>query len=68
MSRNLILQSSINIENFARMELIRSLAEGIDQAALYGTGANNQPTGIANYTGINEVVGGENGAPLSTII
>jgi len=65
MSRNLILQSSINIENFARMELIRSLAEGIDQAALYGTGANNQPTGIANYTGINEVVGGENGAPLS---
>lgn len=65
MSRNLLLQSSINVEIFARMELIRSLAEGIDEAALYGTGENSQPVGIVNYEGINQVVGGENGAALS---
>lgn len=65
MSRNLLIQSSINIENFARMELIRSLAEGIDEAALYGTGLDSQPIGIVNYENINQIVGGENGAALS---
>ena len=43
-SRNLLLQSSMNVEAFVRNELAVSLALGIDLAALCGTGTNNQPT------------------------
>lgn len=52
-TRKLLLQSSIDIENFVRNDLVRILALGIDLAALYGTGANNQPTGVSVQSGIN---------------
>lgn len=64
-SRNLMMQSSLNVESFVRAELVRILAEAIDQAALYGAGQNYEPLGIANYDGIHVVEGGENGANLS---
>lgn len=52
-TRKLLLQSSIDVENFVRNDLTRVLALGIDLAGLYGSGAANQPTGVANQTGIN---------------
>lgn len=64
-SRNLLLQSSMNVEAFVRNELAVSLALGIDLAALCGTGTNNQPTGIANVSGICTVEGGTNGGSLT---
>ncbi|WP_288319802.1 phage major capsid protein [uncultured Parasutterella sp.] len=64
-SRNLLLQSSMNVEAFVRNELAVSLALGIDLAALCGSGTNNEPTGIANVPGICTVEGGENGAALT---
>lgn len=64
-SRNLLLQSSMNVEAFVRNELAVSLALGIDLAALCGTGTNNQPTGIANMSGICTVEGGTNGGCLT---
>ena len=64
-SRNLLLQSSMNVEAFVRNELAVSLALGIDLAALCGTGTNNQPTGIANVSGICPVEGGTNGGSLT---
>lgn len=64
-SRNLLLQSSMNVEAFVRNELAVSLALGIDLAALCGTGTNNQPTGIANMSGICTVEGGTNGGSLT---
>lgn len=69
-SRKLLLQSSIDIEGFVRNDLARVLALAIDLAALHGTGASNQPTGIAATSGIGSVAGGTNGlAPaLSHII
>lgn len=64
-SRNMLMQSSIEMEGFVRAELAKSMALGIDLAALCGSGANNQPLGIANTPEICSVVGGENGAALT---
>lgn len=52
-SRRLILQSSIDVENMVRNDLAQVIALAIDSAALYGTGSNNQPTGLKLQSGIN---------------
>lgn len=63
-SRKLLKQSSIDVENFVRDDLSRVIATGIDYAGLHGDdGADaNQPDGIAATSGIGSVVGGTNGA------
>jgi len=69
-SRQLLLQSSIDVEAFVRNDLASQLALAIDVAALYGTGAAGQPegitTGVAKHTNLlgttptfGEVVGME---------
>ena len=60
-SRKLLVQSSLDIESFVRGDLARVLALEVDRAALHGTGASNQPTGIAATAGIGSVAGGTNG-------
>lgn len=60
-SRKLLLQSSIDVEGFVRSDLATVLALAIDQAAISGTGASNQPTGILATAGIGDVAGGTNG-------
>lgn len=52
-TRQLLMQSSLDVEALVRMDLARTLALGIDNAALYGTGATNQPRGVKNTVGIN---------------
>ncbi len=52
-SRRLILQSSLDVENMVRRDLAAVIALAIDTAALYGTGASNQPTGLKLQSGIN---------------
>lgn len=64
-SRRLLLQSSIDVEAFVRMDLAAVLALAIDAAGVNGTGASNQPRGILNTAGIGAVVGGTNGAALA---
>jgi len=61
MSRKLIIQSSIDVEAFVRNDLARVIAIALDTAGMHGTGAANQPTGIAATTGIGSVAGGANG-------
>jgi len=61
LSRKLLLQSSIDVESFVRMDLAKVLALAIDQAAINGSGASNQPTGILATSGIGDVAGGTNG-------
>jgi HK97 family phage major capsid protein len=61
-TRKLLLQSSVDVERLVRSDLAATLAIAIDYAALHGSGASNQPRGIANTTGIGSVVGGTNGA------
>jgi len=52
LSRQLRLQSSMDVERLVREEISLSTAIALDQAALSGTGSSNQPTGIAATSGI----------------
>ena len=61
-SRKLLLQSSIDVEGFVRRDLATTLALAIQNAAINGSGASNQPKGVLSYAGIGSVVGGTNGA------
>lgn len=61
-SRKLLLQSSIDIENFVRQDLATVVGLGIQAAAINGSGTSGQPRGILNTSGIGAVVGGTNGA------
>jgi HK97 family phage major capsid protein/HK97 family phage prohead protease len=65
MSRKLIIQSSIGIENFVRMDLALVIALAIDLASINGSGAGNQPTGILNTSGIGDVAMGTDGGPMT---
>lgn len=60
-SKQLLIQSSVSIENFIRRELETAIAKAVDVAAINGSGASNQPTGILNTSGIGDVAGGTNG-------
>jgi len=48
-SRNMLIQASLDIETFVRSELIRTIALGVDQAAFFGSGQNGEPTGISGF-------------------
>lgn len=61
-TRQLLLQGSPDIEGLVRADLALVIALAIDLAALHGTGASNQPTGLAATAGIGSVAGGTNGA------
>lgn len=61
-SRKLLLQSSIDVEGFVRRDLATTLALAIQNAAINGSGASNQPKGVLSHAGIGSVVGGTNGA------
>lgn len=54
-SRQLLAQGSVDAENLVRNDLINVGALGVDLAALHGTGADNQPTGIYTAAGVNAV-------------
>lgn len=65
MTRLMLLQSTPAIEMLAREDIIAVLALAIDLAAISGTGAGGQPTGIVNQAGVGSVVGGANGANVT---
>lgn len=55
-TRNMLLQSSVDIEALVRSDLATTLALAIDKAALYGTGTGTgQPQGLDTLAGINAV-------------
>jgi HK97 family phage major capsid protein len=56
-SRQLLLQSSPGVEGIVNIDLAAVVALAVDLAALEGSGAAGQPTGIANTAGIGSVVG-----------
>jgi HK97 family phage major capsid protein len=57
----MLLQPSIDIEQFIRNDFARIMAIGIDSAAIAGTAVDNQPRGILNTSGIGSVALGTNG-------
>lgn len=52
LSRRLVLQNGVALENVLKQDLNYVLSNALDTAILTGTGANNQPTGI--LTAIDE--------------
>ncbi len=52
-TRTMLKQSSMDIEQLVREDLAAALALKIDEAAFYGTGSSSQPKGLKNITGIN---------------
>lgn len=54
-TRRLLKQSTPDAENIVRADLAAAVGAAIDYAGYYGTGADNQPRGLKNYTGINLV-------------
>lgn len=54
LSRRLMLQSGASIEDLLRRDLGFILAQGLDLAAIAGTGASNQPRGILNTAGVTK--------------
>lgn len=54
-TRKMLIQSSLDIENWLRNRLAFSLARGIDRAALKGSGDSGEPLGILNTSGIGVV-------------
>lgn len=57
-SKELVMQSSIDVEAFVRADLMRVLALEKDRAALNGLGSAGEPIGIMNETGINTITFG----------
>lgn len=54
-TRRLLMQSTPDAEAIVRGDLVAAIAQAIDYAGYYGSGSDNQPLGLANYTGINAV-------------
>ena len=52
-TRLMMMQSSLDIENLVRNDLSTGIALQIDNGALQGAGTGGAPTGIANTSGIN---------------
>lgn len=57
-SRQLVVQSSIDVESFVREDLAYTVARAFDTAIIGGTGLNGQPTGILATSGIGSVTFG----------
>lgn len=63
-TRQLLLQSSIGIEEFIRSDLVNIMQLAVDLAGLYGSGTSGQPTGLDNTTDVGSVAHSTNNAPI----
>lgn len=54
-TRKMILQTSLSVEQLVRNDLARTIALEIDRAALQGSGASNQPTGLLTNSSVTNV-------------
>lgn len=61
-SKQLLMQSSMDVERWLINHLQKKVAVKLQSAAINGSGSSNQPTGILNTSGIGSVAGGTNGA------
>src|SRR5207249_1784677 len=57
LSRQLLAQNSLGVENFARDSLLRTVATALDKGAIAGNG-NAEPLGILNNSGTGSVTFG----------
>jgi HK97 family phage major capsid protein len=63
-SKQLLIQSSYDVEMMLRREIMESVAIAVDRAGINGSGAANEPLGLLNTAGIGSVaIGTLGGAP-----
>ena len=67
LSNELLGLSLPQAEAIVRRDLVEQISLAIDLAALRGSGANGEPTGVANTPGINTVALGQNGGYLTSL-
>lgn len=56
-SRQLLLQASVDVEQFITNDFARVIALALDVAAIRGAGSGGEPTGVVNTGGIGSVTG-----------
>ena len=61
-SRQLLLQSSADMENWLRRKLAEAHALALDKAAIHGSGSAGQPLGLLSVPSIGDLALGQNGA------
>ena len=64
-SRNMLLQTSPQIDQLIQNDLARQIGVAIDTASLTGLGSSGQPKGLVNWTGVQTLAMGTNGAALT---
>lgn len=64
-TRLMLQQSTPDIEQLTRYDLVYEIALAIDRAALNGSGVGSEPLGILNTPGIGNADVGTNGGPLA---
>lgn len=64
-TRSFLLTSSLDAEAYCRRAIANAIAEGIDQAMLFGSGIDGEPLGIANHPDVPVVSLGDNGGAIS---
>ena len=62
-TRQLLAQSSPQIEDLLRDDITKQIGLAIDWAALHGTGSGGQPTGLELVSGPTSVDHGGSGGP-----
>ena len=67
-TRQMGKQTSLDVEGIVRADLYASLGDGIDKAALVGSGSSNQPTGICYTSGVGTLAFATAQTPLWTDI
>jgi len=65
LSRNMILQTSPDVEDLVRQDFAAILAEAVDSVAIQG-GGSNEPTGILETSNIGDVAMGTDGAAFTS--
>ncbi|MGA9865023.1 MAG: phage major capsid protein [Acetobacteraceae bacterium] len=65
LSRNMLLQSTPDIEQLVRADMAAVLARTLDAAAIDGTGLAEDPVGIVNQSGVGGVAIGTNGGAMT---
>lgn len=64
-SRQALIQANPDVDAMLRDDLAQGVAVQIENLAINGTAASNQPRGLVNFVGIGSVVGGTNGAQIN---
>jgi HK97 family phage major capsid protein len=58
LTRQLLLQSSVDVENFVRADIMQRINIKIDRLAITGTGSDSEPTGLMHQGGVGSVTFG----------